>query len=138
MNSTFSAISHIGTSDYAVTDESNVDQPKTPILRIDEVSTTRESGKGMLRIISRTLITSACVITAIVLPGFEKVMAFLGSCTAFLICIIFPVSFFLGPKLTPDCILHSPCANTHQAKRRRSCGPRGAYSVHIPHRCSHH
>jgi vesicular inhibitory amino acid transporter len=35
--------------------------------------------------------TGVCVITAILLPGFGKVMAFLGSFSAFLICIILPV-----------------------------------------------
>jgi vesicular inhibitory amino acid transporter len=45
-----------------------------------------------LRVVTRTVITCLCTLTAILLPGFGKVMAFLGSFSAFLICIILPVS----------------------------------------------
>ena len=44
------------------------------------------------RAISRTIVTVLCTFTAIALPAFGKVMAFLGSFSAFLICIILPVS----------------------------------------------
>jgi len=86
-------LSHVATSDYAITDESGFDMPKTPVEpTIMEVDPVKESSKGVLRMVSRTILTAACVIAAIVLPGFEKVMAFLGSFSAFLICIILPVS----------------------------------------------
>jgi len=52
----------------------------------------REKRNLVLRVISRIVITGVCTITAILLPGFGKVMAFLGSFSAFLICIILPVS----------------------------------------------
>lgn len=55
-------------------------------------SPSAEGGKGIMRAVVRAVMTSACVIVAIALPGFEKVMAFLGSFSAFLICIILPVS----------------------------------------------
>ena len=53
---------------------------------------TGENMKAILRVGSRIMTTGICVITAILLPGFGKVMAFLGSFSAFLICIILPVS----------------------------------------------
>jgi vesicular inhibitory amino acid transporter len=53
---------------------------------------SKERMKAVLRVGSRIVTTGVCVITAILLPGFGKVMAFLGSFSAFLICIILPVS----------------------------------------------
>jgi len=53
---------------------------------------SKEGMKAVLRVGSRIITTGVCVITAILLPGFGKVMAFLGSFSAFLICIILPVS----------------------------------------------
>ena len=54
--------------------------------------------------ISRTLVTACITTTSILLPGFGKVMAFLGSSSAFLICIILPLSFYLvlAPGSTED------------------------------------
>lgn len=51
-----------------------------------------ERRKTAYRVVSRVGTTAICVGTAIALPGFGKVMAFLGSFSAFLICIILPVS----------------------------------------------
>ena len=51
-----------------------------------------ERGKTIMRVVLRIGLTAAVVSVAIVFPGFEKVMAFLGSFSAFLICIILPVS----------------------------------------------
>jgi vesicular inhibitory amino acid transporter len=87
-------LSNVATSDYVFTDDSGLDLPKTPIEPVftPEVDTVKESSKGVLRMVSRGLLTAGCVVAAIVLPGFEKVMAFLGSFSAFLICIILPVS----------------------------------------------
>lgn len=45
--------------------------------------------------VSRVVITALCVGIAVVLPGFGRVMAFLGSFSAFLICIILPVRLHL-------------------------------------------
>jgi len=57
-----------------------------------------------LRVISRTIVTCLCAGTAIILPGFGRVMAFLGSFSAFLICIILPVSHAVAllSTITPD------------------------------------
>jgi vesicular inhibitory amino acid transporter len=55
----------------------------------------KEKKKLVLRVFSRISTTLICTITAILLPGFGKVMAFLGSFSAFLICIILPVSLCL-------------------------------------------
>jgi hypothetical protein len=48
--------------------------------------------KAVGRIVSRTAITAACTAAAVGIPDFGKVMAFLGSFSAFLICVILPVS----------------------------------------------
>lgn len=52
----------------------------------------RDRRKTAYRVISRVITTAVCALTAVALPGFGKVMAFLGSFSAFLICIILPVS----------------------------------------------
>ncbi|WVQ95434.1 hypothetical protein IAU59_002531 [Kwoniella sp. CBS 9459] len=59
---------------------------------------------AILRIISRTIVTALCVVTAVLLPGFGRVMAFLGSFSAFLICIILPLLFYL--RLSPRLVNH--------------------------------
>jgi vesicular inhibitory amino acid transporter len=67
----------------------------------------KEKRNLVLRVISRIFITGVCTITAILLPGFGKVMAFLGSFSAFLICIILPVSPFSFPSFPPSFMLSS-------------------------------
>jgi hypothetical protein len=69
--------------------ERDEEASKTP-----ESMAKREKRKVVLRIISRIITTAICAVTAILLPGFGKVMAFLGSFSAFLICIILPVRLF--------------------------------------------
>ncbi|WVR08803.1 hypothetical protein IAU60_005861 [Kwoniella sp. DSM 27419] len=64
-------------------------------VELDQASTRRERRNAVLRVISRTLVTALCVITSVLLPGFGRVMAFLGSFSAFLICIILPLLFHL-------------------------------------------
>ncbi|WWD20902.1 hypothetical protein CI109_105380 [Kwoniella shandongensis] len=64
----------------------------------------QERRKSWLRVISRTFVTAMCVITAVNLPGFGRVMAFLGSFSAFLICIILPLLFYL--RLSPILLQH--------------------------------
>jgi vesicular inhibitory amino acid transporter len=68
-----------GASDY-LTDDTFDDRPKSPITPLYDPNATRrgEGWKGIARIVSRTVITIGCTATAILLPGFEKVMAFLG------------------------------------------------------------
>lgn len=51
-----------------------------------------EKRKLGARVISRTVVTAACTAAAIYLPAFGTIMALLGSFSAFLICIILPVS----------------------------------------------
>lgn len=91
-----------GASDY-LTEDSYDDRPKSPVTPLYDPNATRrgEGWKGIARIASRTVITIGCTVTAILLPGFEKVMAFLGSFSSFLICIILPLGFYLrlSPKL---------------------------------------
>ncbi|TYJ51512.1 hypothetical protein B9479_007908 [Cryptococcus floricola] len=62
-----------------------------------------EDRKATYRVISRIVVTAVCVGTAVVLPGFGRVMAFLGSFSAFVICIILPLLFHLrlAPTLFP-------------------------------------
>lgn len=63
---------------------------------IASVSPGRAAGlewrKAAGRIVSRALVTALLTAASIGLPGFGRVMAFLGSFSAFLICIILPVS----------------------------------------------
>lgn len=60
-----------------------------------EQHVSKERKKRWLRMVSRVVITALCVGVAVVLPGFGRVMAFLGSFSAFLICIILPVRLHL-------------------------------------------
>lgn len=108
-------LSGAGASDY-LSDESGLDGvPKSPVpLYYDPVNETAESRKGFWRIVSRTIITLACTATAILLPGFERVMAFLGSFSSFLICIILPVSSSVVDPLTPAWLLPPPGSQASQ------------------------
>lgn len=58
-----------------------------------------ERKKFAARVISRTIVTGLCTVAAIYLPGFGRVMAFLGSFSAFLICIILPVCLSLTSSI---------------------------------------
>jgi vesicular inhibitory amino acid transporter len=71
---------------------SSISNPEDTTVHDDKIK-SKEKMKAALRVGSRIVTTGVCVITAILLPGFGKVMAFLGSFSAFLICIILPVSF---------------------------------------------
>jgi hypothetical protein len=55
-------------------------------------SDAAERRKSWFRVLSRSAVTAICTGTAVALPGFGRLMAFLGSCTSFLICVILPVS----------------------------------------------
>lgn len=51
--------------------------------------------RGILKIVIRVLIIILLVITAIIFPAFDSIMAFMGSAMCFTICIILPVAFYL-------------------------------------------
>lgn len=48
--------------------------------------------KALGRTVSRTVVTCLVVLVSILMPNFERVMAFLGAFAAFVICTILPVS----------------------------------------------
>lgn len=50
-----------------------------------------ERKKLAARAVSRTVVTAVCTAAAILIPGFERVMGFMGNFSAFLICVILPV-----------------------------------------------
>jgi len=52
-----------------------------------------EKRKTWGRVAARAGVTAACVVVAIALPGFGRLMAFLGSFTTFCICVLLPVSW---------------------------------------------
>lgn len=74
----------------------NITRPAKPHVILDPLAyaahLASERRKRVARFASRAVVTGAIVAAAIYLPGFERVMAFLGSFSAFLICIILPVS----------------------------------------------
>lgn len=43
----------------------------------------------------RPLLTALCVLLAVLIPEFDRVLAFLGSASAFVICVILPVGAYL-------------------------------------------
>ncbi|BEI88921.1 uncharacterized protein CcaverHIS019_0202830 [Cutaneotrichosporon cavernicola] len=102
-----SALTRIGESDYINNDDEECEQPDDHHHHhhhhrksvAPATPTSAEGGKGVARAIMRIVITIAATVVAIVLPGFEKVMAFLGNFSAFLICIILPIGFYL--RLAP-------------------------------------
>lgn len=109
LDSAISVFSTAGVSDY-LDDESTIgelERPKSPLALAAEMELAlaldgpAEGRKGAGRIACRVAITVACVATAVLLPGFGQVLAFLGSFSAFLICIILPLGFWLrlGPRL---------------------------------------
>lgn len=98
LDSAISVFSTAGVSDYLGEDDSTIgERPKSP-LPVAELDEAAEGRKGIGRIACRMLITVTCVATAILLPGFGQVLAFLGSFSAFLICIILPVSTEHGAR----------------------------------------
>ncbi|KAJ9093388.1 hypothetical protein QFC21_006418 [Naganishia friedmannii] len=53
-----------------------------------------EKRKTAGRLVARVGVTAACVAVAILLPEFERLMAFLGSFTTFFICVLLPLMFY--------------------------------------------
>jgi vesicular inhibitory amino acid transporter len=52
-------------------------------------------GRGILKIVIRVVVIIAFVLLAIVFPAFDSIMAFMGSCLCFMICVILPLLFHL-------------------------------------------
>jgi vesicular inhibitory amino acid transporter len=50
---------------------------------------------GLVKILIRVLINVVFVVMAVVFPGFDRIMAFLGSALCFTICVILPLMFYL-------------------------------------------
>lgn len=78
-------------SDSVPDQTSQVSELPTSSSALHTQAMTTERTKSALRVVSRLIVTAVCTIVAILIPGFGKVMAFLGSFSAFLICIILPV-----------------------------------------------
>jgi len=51
--------------------------------------------RGFLRIGCRVFVVTIFVIIAIIFPGFDSIMAFMGSTLCFTICVILPILFYL-------------------------------------------
>jgi solute carrier family 32 (vesicular inhibitory amino acid transporter) len=46
-------------------------------------------------IVIRVVTTAVIIFIAVVFPSFDRIMAFVGSCLCFTICIILPLAFYL-------------------------------------------
>lgn len=60
----------------------------------------RQSSKIMIRVLTVVVI----VTMAVVFPSFDRIMALMGSCLCFTICIILPIAFYLrifGKEISP-------------------------------------
>lgn len=68
-----------------------------------------ERRKTAGRLVARIGVTAACVAVAILLPEFERLMAFLGSFTTFFICVLLPVSRSFQCTCTHSGSLHTYC-----------------------------
>lgn len=79
-------------------------------------------------VLYRPSLTFACVALAILIPEFDRVLAFLGSASAFVICVIGPVGAYLivGRKrpsllLLPEPEEHEgPRADAHRRRRKKA------------------
>lgn len=52
-------------------------------------------GRGIQKIAIRVVVIVSFVLLAIVFPAFDSIMAFMGSCLCFMICVILPLLFHL-------------------------------------------
>ncbi|KFY10892.1 hypothetical protein V491_07424 [Pseudogymnoascus sp. VKM F-3775] len=52
-------------------------------------------GRGIQKVAIRVLVIVSFVFLAIVFPAFDSIMAFMGSCLCFMICVILPLLFHL-------------------------------------------
>jgi vesicular inhibitory amino acid transporter len=51
--------------------------------------------RGILRVVIRVVVVVVFVISAMVFPAFDSIMAFMGSTLCFTICVILPLMFYL-------------------------------------------
>lgn len=51
--------------------------------------------RGVLKAVIRILTLAVIILLAILVPSFDKIMAFMGSAMAFSICIVLPLAFHL-------------------------------------------
>lgn len=66
-------------------------QEHSPQHDSDSKKTAVAIGKGLVRIAAIVLI----VLISVVFPSFDRIMALMGSCLCFTICIILPLAFYL-------------------------------------------
>lgn len=73
-----------------------------------EVTGNRTPGGDLVRLVSRVcvrvFVVTFIVAIAIVFPEFDRIMALMGSCLCFTICIILPLAFYLkifGKDISP-------------------------------------
>lgn len=66
-----------------------------PIPHAHETGGSNETVHAASRIAIRVLTVILMVIIAIVFPHFDRIMALVGSCLCFTICIILPLAFYL-------------------------------------------
>jgi solute carrier family 32 (vesicular inhibitory amino acid transporter) len=52
-------------------------------------------GHQLAEVAVRLFVITVIVIIAIIFPSFDRIMALVGSCLCFTICIIFPLAFYL-------------------------------------------
>jgi vesicular inhibitory amino acid transporter len=92
-------------ADYAIGGSSSFTIPTTgafapaPLASEGQEAARAASRKTVGRLIARIGVTAACVGVAILLPEFERLMAFLGSFTTFFICVLLPVSSALSSSV---------------------------------------
>lgn len=67
-------------------------QGETGTNRPDDV---REAFRRFARIMIRILTVVMIVFLAVVFPAFDRIMALMGSCLCFTICVILPITFYL-------------------------------------------
>lgn len=68
---------------------------KSPEVTADGKSKGLSLGRHILRVVVRVSIIALITVLAIVCPGFDRVMSFMGSLFCMLICICFPIAFYL-------------------------------------------
>ena len=61
--------------------------------------------RGVIKIFLRVFVIFLIVLIATLFPDFDSIMALMGSCLCFTICVILPVSFYLkifGNEISPQ------------------------------------
>lgn len=93
MNLTIESLLNIDTSSYAAEDH-GIDAKQDPS---DNYHSTSQSRTAFIlkRVLTSTERMSTAILSvavSILVPEFSSMMAFLGSCTSFLLCVIGPIS----------------------------------------------